>query len=510
MIGGRLFPALVVMAFATSPALAKKPAAAAHPSPPPVTESSTVQKQGQLQVVRVNVTSQAYDFIRPWSKRAPYTRHALGTVLSNNRVLVTAEMVANANYVELEKAESGEKTPARVDVVDYESNLAILKPTEDKFLDGIKPLDLKDAQVGDHVFVWQLESTGALLSTAGLLTTVEVTRYPLDDTSLLIYKVTSSLQYRDSSFTVPVVKDNKLIGLLMRYDARTQNVDLIPAPVINHFLEAASKKEYRGFPRAGVLFSPMRDPQLRRYAGLKGDETGGVYVTEVPKHGPAADAGIEPGDVILAVGDKAVDQDGNYADPQYGKLSLINLISTRSYDGDVVKFKIFHKGETRDVNVTLSHRPSEDYVIEPYTIGKPPKYYVLGGLVLQELSRQYLKEWGNDWYKKAPQRFVYMDQYQSELFPDGHKKVVFLSQVLPSPGTIGYEELNSLVVTKINDIPLNSLADVERAVKNPIDGFHKIEFEESPTVIYLDASQVEKESGALMKSYGLPAIKRLE
>ena len=43
----------------------------------------------------------------------------------------------------------------------------------------------------------------------------------------------------------------------------------------------------------------------------------------------------------------------------------------------------------------------------PYTIGKPPKYMVLGGLVLQELTGQYLKEWGAEWYKKAPQRFLF-------------------------------------------------------------------------------------------------------
>jgi len=463
-----------------------------------------------VQVVRVNVTNQAYDFIRPWSKKAPFSRHALGSVLADNRVLVTAELVANANYVELEKAASGEKTVATVEVVDYEANLAILKPADDKFLNGIKPLELTEAHVGDHVSVWQLEDTGALLGTAGLVTNVEVSRYPIDDSALLVYQITSSLQYRDSSFTVPVVKDNKLIGILMRYDARTQNVDLIPTPVVQHFLTDAAKKEYRGFPRSGIVFSPMRDPQLRRYVGLKSDETGGVYVTDVKKHGPGDKAGLQSGDVLLAIGDKAIDQDGDYVDPKYGKIALANLISTGNYDGDVVKFKIFRKGVTSVVDVTVAYRPVDDYVIEPYTIGRPPKYFVLGGLVLQELTGQYLKEWGAEWYKKAPQSFVYMDEFQSELFPEGHKKVVFLSQVLPSTATIGYEDLNSLVISKINDIPLNSLADVDRAVKNPVNGFHKIEFEESPTVIYLDAKQVEAESADLMKSYGLPALKRIE
>src|SRR5947209_6723223 len=49
-------------------------------------------------VVRVNVTNQAYDFFHPWSKRAPYSRRALGAVLAGKQVLVTAELVENANY----------------------------------------------------------------------------------------------------------------------------------------------------------------------------------------------------------------------------------------------------------------------------------------------------------------------------------------------------------------------------------------------------------------------------
>ena len=53
----------------------------------------------------------------------------LGRFLSKGRVLVTADLVANQNYVELERAESGEKTAANVQVIDYEANLALLEPT---------------------------------------------------------------------------------------------------------------------------------------------------------------------------------------------------------------------------------------------------------------------------------------------------------------------------------------------------------------------------------------------
>ena len=462
----------------------------------------------RLPVVRVNATDQSWDFIRPWSKRAPFTRRALGAVLAGNRVLVTAELVANSNYVELEKAESGEKVSAMVERVDYESNLALIKPSDEKFLAGIRPMELVDSAVGDHVSIWQLENTGAVLTTNALLTTVEASRYPIDDTPLLVYRLATSLQYRDGSFTVPAVRDGKLTGLLIRYDPRTQSADAIPPPVIAHFLKDAGNRTYGGFPRAGMDFTGMRDPQLRHYAGLDGNPSGGVYITAIQKNSPMDKAGLRDGDVLLEINGLAVDQDGNYIDPRYGKISIVHLISTKSYVGDRLKLRILRDTKPKDIELTLSHRPVEDYVIAPYTIDMPPRYYVLGGLVFQELTRQYLKEWG-DWQKKAPERFVYYDRYQSELFQEGPKKIVILSQVLPSEDTVGYEELNNLVVTKINHVPMNSLADIVAAVEHPVDGFHKIEFEECPRMIFLDAKKVADDAPTLMKNYGLSSLKRL-
>lgn len=460
-------------------------------------------------VVRVNATDQAWDFFHPWTKHAPFSHRGLGAVLGNGDVLVTAELIENANYVELERAESGERVPATLEAVDYEADLALLKPSDPAFLKGIAPLELTDAHVGDHLAVWQLESTGALLITDALLTTVEVGRYPAEDVALLSYSLTSSLQYRDGSFTVPIIKGGKLAGLLLRYDTRTQNADAIPAAIIDHFLHDAMNKSYGGFPKAGLLFAPARDPQLRQYAHIPPMIPGGVYISHVERDSPAEQAGIRQGDILLEVAGRSVDQDGNYNDPSHGKLSLINLISLQTV-GSKVPFKLLRDGNVLNADVTLEHKPAESYVIPPYVIDKPPSYYVLGGLVLQELSREYLKEWGGDWQKKAPERMVYYDRYQSDLFHGGRKRLVILSQVLPTEDTIGYEDLSALVVTKINDVPLTCFADVPKALEHPVNGFDKIEFEENPNVIYLDAQQVSAHAEELKKTYGLPDIERTE
>lgn len=461
-------------------------------------------------VVRVNVTNQPYDFLRPWSKRPPFQRRAVGAVLPGSRVLTTAEQVANATYLELEKPDSGEKCPAIVEVVDYDCNLAIVKPSEPEFLKPFQPLTLAEPGVGDDLAVWQLENNGTLLNTRALLTTVEVGPYPIGDSPLLLYRLTTSLQPRDSGFTSPVVKNGALVGMLLRFDSRSQTADAIPTPVIRHFLKAADAKSgYIGFPRVGMGSAALRDPQLRRYAGLT-NGIGGVYVTEVEPDGAADKAGIRAGDVLLAVGANAVDRDGNYIDPRYGKVSISHLIGCEHFDGEKVPFKIMRQGKEMVCEVTLKHPDPSQMLIEPYTIDQAPKYYILGGVVFQELSRQFLKEWGGEWARKAPERFLYYDAFQKELFKnDPRQRIVILSNVLPSPCTVGYEELNCLVVTRVNGVALRSLADLEPALAKPVNGFHHIQFLGSPGEIVLDPAEVAEAEPSLIRDYNLPAIKRL-
>jgi S1-C subfamily serine protease len=472
--------------------------------------AQTAVKPKELSLVRVNVTGQSYDYFRPWQKKAPFSKRALGAVLPQGRVLVTADLIANQNYVELERAESGQKSPANVVVVDYEANLALLEPTEKKFLDGLTPLQLAlDTTVGDRLSAWQLEPTGALVVTEGLVTTVQMLSYPAEIGKFLAYRVSISMQYRDNSYTVPLVKNNKLAALLLRYEGRSQVMDAIPAPIIEHFLKDAAASKYRGFPAAGFTFFPTRDPQLRAYAEQTGKPRG-VYVTSLEPNLSATKAGLQVGDIIEGVDDHEIDENGNYVDPLYGKLEFTNLISGHAYTGDTITLKITRAGKPMQLRVVLDRREAKDYVVAPYSPEEAPPYYVLGGLIFQELSRQYLREWGANWQKEAPQRFVYLDRFQSELYPEGNRRIVILSQVLPADTTIGYDDLSYLVVAKVNGKQINSLGDLVEAAKHPVDGFIKIETEEDPKQIELDAAQVTATADDLQQNYQLPALQHLD
>src|SRR5258708_31196015 len=125
------------------------------------------------------------------------------------------------------------------------------------------------------------------------------------------------MEYRENSYTVPLVKNNKLAGLLLRYDSRSQLLDAIPAPVITHFLKEAEGQNYRGFPSAGFSFFPTRDPALREFAGEKGKR--GVYITNVEAGTPAEKARTKVGDTVTGGGKQDIDGNGKYVDSAYGQ-----------------------------------------------------------------------------------------------------------------------------------------------------------------------------------------------
>lgn len=474
------------------------------PSPRPEPAQSTPVIDTRS-FVRITATNQNYDYLRPWVKRPPFSRRGLGTVLKDGRILITAELVLRNAYVELEMIDSGEKCPAEVSAIDYQANLALLRPARPDFLKAAKPLELDSgAAVGDRANIIQLEANGSLATTPATLTTITLTNYPIDDLGLLVFRLSAPLQQRDGSFVLPAIRNGRLLGLLMRYDARSQTADLIPPEVIGHFLKGAAAPPYAGFARAGISYANLRDPQLRRYLGL--NENGGVFVDGVAPASPADKAGLKAGDVILSVKGQAVDADGNYEHPKYGKLPFSHLVTTESFAGDEVPFSVWRSGQVQTINVKAKPRDPATMKVPSLQFDSAPKYLVMGGLVFQELARPYLLEWGPDWRNTAPQRLVYYDAFQDEI-PADRKKIVFLSRVLPSPSGLGYEGLEHLVVKSANGQPIHSLEELAEALQHPENGFDRIETEEEPGVIYLDPKAAAGEADAIKAQYGIPALR---
>jgi S1-C subfamily serine protease len=514
---------------ATPEAGAPPPAAPANPVPAPpgagalepAAQESAVRnvvptvietsQEGRDSIIRVTSTVQTWSIRQPWEKEPPRSATAIGAILSDNRVLVTGDMVANHNYIEMEDPVSGTKVPATVKVVDYEANLAIVTPDDPAILKDKKPLELgTTAKLGDDLEVWQVQPTGDVMAAHGKITSVELVGYSAGN-YFLGYRANLSLQYRYANLTLPIVSEGKLAGMLLRYDSDGQTLDVASGVVIEHFLKEAAKKEYHGFPLSGIEIVNMLDPQLRRYMKLpEGRE--GVYIQNVVGTRPGAKSGLKAGDIILEIAGQKIDNRGNYAHPVFGRISMAHLIRTEHYVGDIVPFKLWREGAETEVKVTMDHRPSRDYLVPPYIVDQQPRYLIVGGLVMQELSLPYLLAFGGaggSWTTSAPQNLMYYHENQDSLKDEKRGKIVFIVGMIPTNYTIGYEGLGNSVVAKVNGKHIGKLEDVEEALQSPQKGFHKIEIEKDPYTIYLDDKELPKIDQVLTEMYRIPALSDL-
>lgn len=478
----------------------------------PVSGPAAEKVAPERSIVRVNATLQDYSFLRPWEKGAPVPRRGLGAVLDGNRVLITAEMCVNSTFLELEHPSNGSRVTARIAGIDYEANLAVLEPADpgSRVFEGIVPLAIDDTTVpGDTLEVWQIEDNGNGVTTEVDVLRVDVGRYFIQGSIFLLYQVKGSLQARTNSFTLPVVKDGKLSGMLLSYSSKEQTASVLPGPIITAFLKDLDDGQYEGFPNLGLSFAPMLDETLREFAGVAGEE-GGIFVREVNKNTSAEKAGVKAGDVILTINGNTIDARGNYDHPKYGKLNFSHLVRGAAQVGDVIKLGLIRDGEAQTIEVPLSRKPAHEFLIDPYMFDRGPKYLIFGGLIFQELTMPYLESWGDDWVNRAPFNLVYANANPQELEEEGREKLVFLSNVLKTPSTLGYEGINSVVVTKVNDVFIKNIRDLSEAfAKVPANGLHTIEFDDYPKVIYVDDS-VSKLVNQQLLQYGIGRLDRLD
>ena len=468
--------------------------------------ASIDESRGSL--VRVRASIQPYDQFRPWQKKAPFGLNGTGVVLPGGKVLATAALVENRTEVGLERPGSAEKCAAEVEAIDYEANLALLRPTDTKFLQGFAGVKMGPTlRAGDTAQVWQLDKNGEMLRNQAEVLSAGVGRYPADEAGFLLYGVRVSLPKRDDSYTLPMMRDGMLVGMMMGYDRDSQEGTVIPVPMIEHFLKDAMDGKYEGFPTLGVSWTSLRDPNLREE--FRTPKSGGILLTRVNPRGTAGRAGLKEGDVLLSVDGFVLDEDGNYQDSLYGPTSVGNLIRTRPIVGSPAKFHLSRDGKEMDLTGTYDRRARDEIAIPTLQFDVAPRYVVIGGLVFQELTGAYLQEWGDKWSERAPQRLVQLFSFQQEMNLDPSKKVVFLSQVLPSSITMGYLQLSGLVLSKLNGQEINGLKSLAALADGAKDGNLVFEFTDNPERIVLDAAEVKTMGDKIGKDYGLPALRRL-
>jgi hypothetical protein len=338
---------------------------------------------------------------------------------------------------------------------------------------------------------------GQFDSSAGDVRQVRTGRHGFSRTTILTLDVTTSADAGDGDV---VVADGQVVGLATSKSGETAAA--IAAPVLRQFLASAASGHYGGFARAGIGWQELTNPSLRESLGLGADE-GGVRLTRILPHGPAAGA-LEVGDVILEIGGVPLDPSGQFEHPIYGRQSFGLLLTDGRSPGDSLDVRILRGGERRTVTLTLTRMPADADRVPAYVVGRGPDYAVLGGLVFQDLSGPYLSTWG-DFNRRAPPRLLIANERDGLRPTPDRPRIVLLTSVLPDAANLGYQDLRDLIVVRVNGRDVGELDDVRKAFRDPKGGFHVIEFlpGQGPTRIVLDAGEASASEARVTAAYGV-------
>jgi S1-C subfamily serine protease len=465
-------------------------------------------------MVRVNSTLQSWNIAQPWEKNPPRQRRSLAAVVDQNQVITTAEMVADATLIELESTDGSKRARAAVACVDYEANLALLKLDDPKadadfFTEKTALTIAPNPALGDSLDVIQVEDNGSSLITSGQILSADVRSTFLPGQNFLTFRVKASMQSSASSYSLPVVKNGQLVGILSSYDSKDQISDVIATPLIARFLMEAKKSNYQGFPNLGVNIQATDDPHFRKFLHLP-EEDGGIFVSKVRK-GSAADlAKIQPRDVIVAIDDCPIDRRGYYQDPMYGRLPWMQLVRGTRSAGDVITLHIWREQKKLSLPVTLTRQEEDTRLVPNYQFGKAPNFLIKGGMIFQEITRPLLEAYGDEWESRAPLSYLHVLS-EPETYQEKHERMICLSGVIPTQATVGYESLRHLIVSQINGKPIRNMRELIAALNNPPLGqrSHRIEFMDESIAIYLDDA-ISDQIDAQLLQRGLPQLHRAD
>jgi serine protease Do len=346
--------ALLVLSVATLAGCAAGAADTQAQTPPtafnPMVSFAPLVKAVEPAVVNVYVTSRRtvnvppqyqYFFGLPDQQERVQQGQGSGFVISPDGYILTNNHVAEgASEIKVKFADDGEYT-ATVVGTDPTSDVALLKIDAKKALPWLKLGDSERLAVGD----WVLAAGNPLglghSVSAGIVSGKGrfIPDLPLDE----FIQTDASINPGNSGGPL-VGLDGTVVGMNTAIIQGANSVGFaIPSDHIQGVVQQLRDKGKVEHGYLGIEMAALTD------AGKKQLSTeGGVLVTNVVADGPAEKAGLKPGDVIVNVADRPVND----------SKALLRAVASQT-PGEQVEIQVLRDGKARTVKVTLASRPAE-------------------------------------------------------------------------------------------------------------------------------------------------------
>lgn len=477
-------------------------------------EVAPLSKASPLQsMVLVQSTNQGFNQLQPWLKTTPAFERGFALYVGDGKFLTTANTVSASNFVELASADRSQFVPAVVQTIDEEANLALLalkNPGDTAFTDPLVPFSIgENPPLNEELELWQVNGEGLPIITKGKLQATNLNVPYTANALFTIYDIKSSTAPVIAHAGIPIISNNKLIGISLKCNTGEQQVLALSRPLIYQFLEAAKEnKTYAGFPHIGLETDELVDPVFRRYLKLD-PQGGGIFISKVIPRSAAEAAGIRRGDVLESANGMNIDARGLVRDEILGPVHYSMFLRDTRKQGDRVTLGMKRDGKAFEATATLNRDAVEKDIISRPPAEQQPDYIIEGGIIFQAMTYPLLEAISPEDTNKASMEMLEALDKKEDYVQQGRNQIILITNVLPTQAALGYTFLSGSILQKVNGIIVKDLKHLAELFDQPAkDDIIRLETNKPPYVIHLSQKAV-RQGNSILQSNGIPVLRHI-
>jgi hypothetical protein len=290
------------------------------------------------------------------------------------------------------------------------------------------------------------------------------------------------------------VRDGKIVGVAFQSLRSGDNIGyMVPVPRIQHFLKDMEDGKYDGIPSLAIEIQTMENSSLRSKYQMDATQTG-VLVNYIFPGSPSENI-LRPGDVILSIDGKNVGNNGTIRFRENERTYFEHMVHNK-YFWDTVSCRILRDGKIVDVSLKMTVPVDSLRLVPNRKYDRAPTYYVMGGLVFQPLTLNYLDSWGK--LREAPNHLV--NYYLNGRRSKDRKQLVVLSHVLGDEMTAGYEDFKDRIISEVNGKRISSIEDLLKTLESNEGRYHFL-VDDYGNQIVLEKKKIEERGRAILDKY---------
>jgi S1-C subfamily serine protease len=444
-------------------------------------------------LVKLNVTSQSYDYTSPWKKSRVRNMTGRGVVVQPGVILTLASNVDHALMIEVQVANSARRYPAKIKHVDARMDLALVEITDPELRKQLQPLPLGEpVKLDDEFNVYELAQDNLVQRSPA-----RVVRASASSTLLTMHLQTDGTGGGNGQVAI---KDGKIVGLLTVRSRQQGRITSIES--IKKYLADFDDGSYNGCPGPSIWIQPLLRDDLREFYGLTKDQHGlGVVRTVAGRTGEGV---LQEKDVITVVDGYAIDDEAKFEHPVHGRLNASWLFQGKHYAGSKIKVKVLRGDKEQELELELKAWPNSVRAVPSGPGAGRPQYLVTGGLVILELHERV--------YIPRSPGGVFLRRYREREGWDAagpRRRYVYVDRVFSDNSNKGFEYLRHTPIQRINGMQITDIADVAKALKTPKGKYHVFEFEGVASDYAIVAADLEEIDKRVSASYRIPKMRHL-